>query len=174
MRPYRREIQVVFQDPYGSLSPRLPVSKIVAEGLKIHSIGDAGTRDDMVVQALEEVGIDPMLRHRYPHEFSGGQRQRIAVARALVLKPRLIILDEPTSSLDRTVQFQVIELLRKLQEEHDLAYLFISHDLKVVRALCHELLVLHQGKVVESGPTERIISAPQDPYTRELLQAALD
>ncbi|MFW5722616.1 MAG: ABC transporter ATP-binding protein [Desulfohalobiaceae bacterium] len=173
MRPYRREIQVVFQDPYGSLSPRLPVSKIVAEGLKIHSIGDAGTRDDMVVQALEEVGIDPMLRHRYPHEFSGGQRQRIAVARALVLKPRLIILDEPTSSLDRTVQFQVIELLRKLQEEHDLAYLFISHDLKVVRALCHELLVLHQGKVVESGPTERIISAPQDPYTRELLQAAL-
>ncbi|MFW6324228.1 MAG: ABC transporter ATP-binding protein [Desulfovibrionales bacterium] len=172
MRPFRREIQMVFQDPFGSLSPRMPISEIVAEGLKIHGLGTADTREDLIQKALEDVGLDPDLRHRYPHEFSGGQRQRIAVARALVLKPKLMILDEPTSSLDRTVQFQIIELLRKLQAEHGLAYLFISHDLKVVRSLCHEILVMRTGKVIETGPTEQILSRPENTYTRNLIAAA--
>mgnify|MGYP006289226811 FL=1 len=172
MRPLRREIQVVFQDPFGSLSPRMPVSEIVAEGLKIHGQGDSESRERMVIQALDEVGMNPDLRHRYPHEFSGGQRQRIAIARALVLKPRLIILDEPTSSLDRTVQFQVIELLRKLQAEHELSYLFITHDLKVVRALCHEIIVMLGGEVVEAGPADQIFENPQEDYTKKLLSAA--
>jgi microcin C transport system ATP-binding protein len=172
MRPLRREIQVVFQDPFGSLSPRMPVSEIVAEGLKIHGLGDALSRERMVIEALDEVGLDPDLRHRYPHEFSGGQRQRIAIARALVLKPRLIILDEPTSSLDRTVQFQVIELLRKLQAEHGLSYLFITHDLKVVRALCHDIIVMTGGRVVESGPADKIFDHPEEDYTKKLLSAA--
>jgi len=172
MRPLRREIQVVFQDPFGSLSPRMPVNEIVAEGLKIHGLGDALSRERMVVEALKQVGLDPALRHRYPHEFSGGQRQRIAIARALVLKPQLIILDEPTSSLDRTVQFQVIELLKNLQAEHGLTYLFITHDLKVVKALCHDIVVMRGGQVVEAGPADEIFDNPQEEYTKKLLAAA--
>ena len=174
MRPLRREIQVVFQDPYGSLSPRMPVTDIVAEGLKIHKLGDDADREEKVIRVLEEVGLDPGLRHRYPHEFSGGQRQRIAIARALVLRPQLIILDEPTSSLDRTVQFQIIQLLRELQKNHSLTYVFITHDLKVVKALCHSIVVMKEGRVVEAGDADRIFNAPQQPYTKNLLQAAFN
>ena len=172
MRSHQREIQAVFQDPFGSLSPRMPIRDIIAEGLRIHAIGDEEERDRRVVAAMEEVGLDPGMRHRYPHEFSGGQRQRVAIARVLVLKPKLVILDEPTSSLDRTVQFQVIELLRRLQREHDLAYLFITHDLKVVKALCHTIIVMKDGRVAEAGDADRIFQAPQAETTRELLQAA--
>lgn len=172
VRPYRRQMQVVFQDPYGSLSPRMSVSEIIGEGLRIHDIGSPQTQEAAIIEVLEEVGLDPDARHRYPHEFSGGQRQRIAIARALVLKPALIVLDEPTSALDRTVQKQVVELLRTLQARHNLAYLFISHDLAVVRALSHHLLVMKQGVVVEQGPAEAVFTAPQDAYTRQLLEAA--
>jgi microcin C transport system ATP-binding protein len=174
MQPLRREIQVIFQDPFGSLSPRMPVGEIIAEGLNIHALGDKGSRDQLVIQAMQDVGIDPDLRHRYPHEFSGGQRQRIAIARVLVLKPKLVILDEPTSSLDRTVQFQIIELLRKLQQEFHLTYMCITHDLKVVKALCHTIIVMKQGRVVEADTADTIFSAPRHPYTRELLRAAYD
>jgi microcin C transport system ATP-binding protein len=174
MRPLRRDMQAVFQDPYGSLSPRMPVADIIAEGLGIHGIGSDGERDERVVEAMRSVGLDPGLRHRYPHEFSGGQRQRVAIARVLVLRPQLIILDEPTSSLDRTVQFQVIELLRTLQAERNLAYLFITHDLKVVKALCHTIIVMKSGRVVEAGPADQIFYHPRQPYTRELLEAAFD
>lgn len=172
VRPFRRQMQVVFQDPYGSLSPRMSVSEIIGEGLRIHGIGSSQTQEAAIIEVLEEVGLDPDARHRYPHEFSGGQRQRIAIARALVLKPALIVLDEPTSALDRTVQKQVVELLRTLQARHNLAYLFISHDLAVVRALSHHLLVMKQGVVVEQGPAEAVFTAPQDAYTQQLLEAA--
>lgn len=172
MRPWRREMQVVFQDPYGSLSPRMSVAQIIAEGLEVHNQLDAVQCDVEVIRALEEVGIDPQSRHRYPHEFSGGQRQRIAIARALVLKPALILLDEPTSALDRTVQKQVVALLRELQEKHGLTYLFISHDLAVVRALAHDVIVVKDGKVVERGASHDVFDAPQQAYTRELLAAA--
>ena len=172
MRSLRRQMQVVFQDPFGSLSPRMPISDIVAEGLRIHEPGSEAEIDAKVVRVLEEVGLDPETRHRYPHEFSGGQRQRVAIARALVLKPRLIILDEPTSSLDRSVQFQVIELLRDLQATHHLTYLFITHDLRVVKALCHDIIVMRNGEVVESGPAERVFDTPEQDYTRALLGAA--
>jgi microcin C transport system ATP-binding protein len=174
MQPLRREMQVVFQDPFGSLSPRMSVHKIVEEGLSVHNIGDESEREDMVVEALREVGLDPEARHRYPHEFSGGQRQRISIARALVLKPKLIILDEPTSSLDRTVQFQVVELLRTLQAEHKLTYLFISHDLKIVKAMCHDILVMKDGKIVESGPAESVLNSPTQDYTKALMASAFD
>ena len=175
LRPLRREMQVVFQDPYGSLSPRMSVSEIVAEGLHVHKIGaNAAEREDMIVSALEEVGIDPDSRHRYPHEFSGGQRQRIAIARAMVLKPRFVVLDEPTSALDMSVQAQIVDLLRDLQEKHRLAYLFISHDLKVVRALSDEVIVMKDGKVVEHGTREQIFEKPQQPYTKALLKAAFE
>jgi microcin C transport system ATP-binding protein len=174
MRPLRREMQVVFQDPYGSLSPRMSIAEIVAEGLAVHGIGDRRERDELVVQALEEVGVDPDWRHRYPHEFSGGQRQRIAVARALVLKPRFIVLDEPTSALDMSVQAQIVDLLRELQEKHKLAYLFISHDLKVVRALADDVIVLRAGKVVEQGTADEIFDNPKDPYTQALMAAAFE
>ena len=174
MRPLRRRMQIVFQDPFGSLSPRMTVRQIIEEGLKIHRLAAAGGADDPVASVLEEVGLEPSMQHRYPHEFSGGQRQRIAIARALVLKPRLLVLDEPTSALDMSVQAQIIDLLRALQARHRLAYLFISHDLKVVRALCHEVIVLRDGLVVESGPTETIFEAPQTAYTQALLAAALD
>ncbi len=174
MLPFRRQMQVVFQDPYGSLSPRMPVGKIIAEGLEVHRVGTLESREQAVISALNEVGLDPESRHRYPHEFSGGQRQRIAIARALVLKPRFILLDEPTSSLDRTVQFQVLELLRELQQKYRLTYLFISHDLKVIQALCHHILVMKKGLVVEAGPASQILERPEHPYTRELLSSALD
>ncbi|MFJ3485315.1 ABC transporter ATP-binding protein [Pseudomonas sp. NPDC090202] len=172
MRPWRKQMQVVFQDPYGSLSPRMSVQQIISEGLEVHSELDKVCCEREVIRALEEVGIDPLSRHRYPHEFSGGQRQRIAIARALVLKPALILLDEPTSALDRTVQKQVVSLLRQLQEKHGLTYLFISHDLAVVRALAHDLIVVKDGKVVERGASHDVFDAPQHPYTKELLAAA--
>jgi microcin C transport system ATP-binding protein len=174
MRPLRRQMQVVFQDPYGSLSPRMSVGEIIGEGLKIHGMGDRAERDRRVAEALEEVGLDPAVRHRYPHEFSGGQRQRIAIARAMVLKPRFVVLDEPTSALDMSVQAQIVDLLRDLQAKHGLAYLFISHDLRVVRALSNEVIVMKDGKVVEQGPTDRIFDAPEQPYTRALIAAAFD
>jgi microcin C transport system ATP-binding protein len=172
VRPLRRQMQVVFQDPFGSLSPRMTVSMIVGEGLRIHRMGTAAEQEQAIIDALLEVGLDPETRHRYPHEFSGGQRQRIAIARALVLKPALILLDEPTSALDRTVQRQVVELLRTLQAKYNLTYLFISHDLAVVRALSHHLIVVKEGQVVEQGPADAIFAAPQHLYTQQLLEAA--
>ncbi|CAI8991157.1 ABC transporter ATP-binding protein [Pseudomonas chlororaphis] len=172
LQPWRKQMQVVFQDPFGSLSPRMSVQQIISEGLEVHSHSTAQQCEQQVIQALEEVGLDPASRHRYPHEFSGGQRQRIAIARALVLKPALILLDEPTSALDRTVQKQVVALLRQLQERHGLTYLFISHDLAVVRALAHDMIVIKDGKVVERGPSHEVFEAPQHPYTQELLAAA--
>ena len=175
LRPLRREMQVVFQDPYGSLSPRMSVAQIIEEGLRVHGIGgDEEERDRLVVQALEEVDLDPETRYRYPHEFSGGQRQRIAIARAMVLKPRFVVLDEPTSALDRSVQAQIVDLLRDLQNRHQLAYLFISHDLKVVRALSDEVIVMRAGRVVEHGPAESVFVSPREAYTRALMAAAFD
>ncbi len=175
LRPLRREMQVVFQDPFSSLSPRMSVAQIVEEGLKVHGLAaNAAERRRLIEVALAEVGLDAQAASRYPHEFSGGQRQRIAIARALVLKPRFVVLDEPTSALDMSVQAQIVELLRDLQTRHGLAYLFISHDLRVVRALAHEILVMKDGRIVESGATERVMTAPEHPYTRELMAAAFD
>ena len=175
LRPLRREMQIVFQDPFGSLSPRMTVGEIVGEGLSIHGLGaDHGERQAMIIAALEEVGLDPASRHRYPHEFSGGQRQRVAIARAMVLKPKLLILDEPTSALDMSVQAQIVDLLRQLQTDHDLAYIFISHDLRVVRAMSHEVIVMRGGKVIEQGPAEQIMERPAEPYTRALMAAAFE
>ncbi|MEH6627949.1 MAG: ABC transporter ATP-binding protein [Motiliproteus sp.] len=173
MRPLRRQIQMVFQDPFGSLSPRLSIGQIIEEGLLVHRLGgNQEERRQFIGQALVEVGLDADMQDRYPHEFSGGQRQRIAIARALVLKPKLIILDEPTSALDRTVQSQIIDLLRDLQQRYQLSYLFISHDLAVVRALSHDLLVMKDGEVVEQGPAAQVFTQPQHPYTQRLLEAA--
>jgi microcin C transport system ATP-binding protein len=175
LRPLRREMQVVFQDPYGSLSPRMSIAQIVEEGLKVHDLGGSpAERRKLIDEALLEVGLDPAMAERYPHEFSGGQRQRIAIARAMVLKPRLVVLDEPTSALDMSVQAQIVDLLRDLQARHQLAYLFISHDLKVVRAMADDLIVMREGKVVEQGPAARIFDHPEHPYTRALLAAAVD
>ena len=168
-------MQIVFQDPYSSLSPRLSIAQIVGEGLKVHHLAtdedDARRRID---EALVEVGLEPDAAERYPHEFSGGQRQRVAIARALVLKPRFVVLDEPTSALDMSVQAQIVELLRELQHRHNLTYLFISHDLKVVRALAHEILVMKDGEIVESGTADAILDAPQHPYTKALMAAAFE
>jgi len=172
MRPLRRRLQVVFQDPFGSLSPRMTVQQIIAEGLLTHAVGTPQEREQTVIGVLREVGLDPDSRHRYPHEFSGGQRQRIAIARALVLEPDLILLDEPTSALDRTVQKQIVALLRDLQVRRGLTYLFISHDLAVVHALAHDLIVIKNGKVVEQGPSRDIFARPQQAYTQALLQAS--
>ena len=175
LRALRREMQIVFQDPYSSLSPRLSIAQIVGEGLRVHHL--ARSEDEArrrIDEVLVEVGLDPDAAERYPHEFSGGQRQRVAIARALVLKPRFVVLDEPTSALDATVQAQIVELLRELQQRHGLAYLFISHDLKVVRALAHEILVMKDGQIVESGSADAILNAPQHPYTKALMTAAFD
>lgn len=175
MRPLRRRMQIVFQDPFGSLSPRMSVADIVAEGLKIHEPSlSEGERDRRVAAALEETGLDAATRWRYPHEFSGGQRQRVAIARAMVLKPEFVMLDEPTSALDMSVQAQVVELLRDLQAKHNLAYLFISHDLKVVRALANDIIVMRSGRVVEKGPAKDIIERPTEAYTKALMAAAFN
>ena len=173
LRPLRREMQMVFQDPFGSLSPRMSVGRIVAEGLGIHQVEGAANPRDAVAAALHEVGLDPATMDRYPHEFSGGQRQRIAIARAMILKPKLLVLDEPTSALDMTVQVQIVDLLRDLQRRHKLAYLFISHDLKVVRAMSHRVIVMRQGDIVETGTAEQVFSAPRTDYARNLVEAAL-
>jgi microcin C transport system ATP-binding protein len=175
MRPLRRHMQIVFQDPYGSLSPRLSVGQIIEEGLAIQAPGlSRDERDARVARALKEVGLDPAFSDRYPHEFSGGQRQRIAIARALVLEPKFLILDEPTSALDVSVQAQIVDLLRELQRRHKLAYLFISHDLKVVRALANSIIVLRHGKVVEQGSAQTVFAAPKTEYTKALLAAAFE
>ncbi len=175
MKPLRNQMQVVFQDPFGSLSPRMSIADIVAEGLRVHEPNlSADDRDRKVAEVLEEVGLDSTTRWRYPHEFSGGQRQRIAIARAMVLNPRFVMLDEPTSALDMSVQAQVVDLLRKLQRDHNLAYLFISHDLKVVRALANNVIVMRSGKVVEQGPSEQVFDEPQTDYTKALMAAAFD
>ncbi|MDH6264916.1 microcin C transport system ATP-binding protein [Rhizobium sp. SG_E_25_P2] len=175
MRPLRRQMQIVFQDPYGSLSPRMSVADIVGEGLLVHEPQlTAEERDRTVAEALAETGLDPETRHRYPHEFSGGQRQRIAIARAMVLKPKFVMLDEPTSALDMSVQAQVVDLLRDLQVKHQLAYLFISHDLKVVRALANDIIVMRNGQVVEKGPAGDLFANPREEYTKALLAAAFN
>jgi microcin C transport system ATP-binding protein len=175
LRPLRQRMQIVFQDPYGALSPRLSIGDIVAEGLQVHEPGGtAAAREEAVIQALQEVGLEPEMRHRYPHEFSGGQRQRISIARALILKPKLLMLDEPTSALDMSVQAQIVELLRDLQQRHGMAYLFISHDLRVIRAMSDRVMVMRQGQIVESGPVDEIFDRPQQDYTRALLAAALE
>ncbi|MEQ8814247.1 MAG: ABC transporter ATP-binding protein [Thalassobaculum sp.] len=179
IRALRRDMQIVFQDPYGSLSPRMSIAEIVREGLDVHEPAELGLaaeadKDRRIDAVLREVGLDPAMRDRYPHEFSGGQRQRIAIARAMVLRPKLLVLDEPTSALDMSVQAQIVDLLRDLQAAHDLAYLFISHDLKVVRALAHRVIVMKDGKVVEAGDTEAVMGAPRQAYTRALMAAAFD
>ena len=175
MRALRSDIQIVFQDPFGSLSPRMSIAQIISEGLSVHGIcPDPQEREQLIIDTLIEVGLDPDSRHRYPHEFSGGQRQRISIARAMILKPKLVVLDEPTSALDRTVQSQIIDLLREMQRNHDLTYLFISHDLAVVRAMSDEILVMKNGKVVERGPTEEVVTAPKQTYTQELMASAFE
>jgi microcin C transport system ATP-binding protein len=175
LRPLRREMQVVFQDPYGSLSPRMSVGQIVEEGLRVHQLGRSeAERSAMIDAVLREVGLDPESRDRYPHEFSGGQRQRIAIARAMVLRPRFIVLDEPTSALDMSVQAQIVDLLRALQVRHRLAYLFISHDLRVVRVLSDEVMVMRAGRVVEHGPTAQVFENPRHAYTKALMAAAFE
>jgi len=173
MRLYRKDLQIVFQDPFGSLSPRMSVEQIIEEGLLLQGELGQAQRRSAILAVLSEVGLHQDMMHRYPHEFSGGQRQRIAIARALVLKPRVLILDEPTSALDRTVQKQILQLLRTLQQRRGLTYLFISHDLSVIRALCHNVIVMKKGLMVEQGKTEQLFSSPQNPYTKELLNAAL-
>jgi microcin C transport system ATP-binding protein len=172
MRGHRRDMQVVFQDPYGSLSPRMTAEAIIAEGLGVHGVDPGRNRRDMVGAIMEEVGLNPAMMSRYPHEFSGGQKQRIAIARAMILNPKLVVLDEPTSALDMTVQVQIVDLLRDLQRRHGLAYIFISHDLRVVRAMSHKVMVMRAGDVVEQGETEAIFAHPQSDYTKALMLAA--
>ncbi|PTX45449.1 microcin C transport system ATP-binding protein [Gemmobacter caeni] len=172
LRPLRRDMQIVFQDPFGSLSPRMTVEEIIAEGLGVHGLEPGRNRREMVSDIMVEVGLDPAAMGRYPHEFSGGQRQRIAVARAMILRPKLVVLDEPTSALDMTVQVQIVDLLRALQRKYGLAYLFISHDLRVVRALSHKVLVMRNGDVVEAGDGQAVFETPQTEYTRALMAAA--
>ena len=172
MRVIRRNMQVVFQDPYGSLSPRLTVEQIIAEGLGVHGVAPGRNRTEMVAEIMREVGLDPATMTRYPHEFSGGQRQRIAIARAMILRPLLVVLDEPTSALDMTVQVQIVELLRDLQQKWGLAYIFISHDLRVIRAMAHKVMVMQNGDVVESGSCEDVFTTPKSDYTKALMAAA--
>ncbi|MDR3114764.1 MAG: dipeptide ABC transporter ATP-binding protein [Treponema sp.] len=175
LRPLRRKMQIIFQDPYGSLSPRMTIEHIVGEGLLIHALGTKAERRERVLTCLKEVGMgDEEVLSRYPHEFSGGQRQRICIARSLVLEPSILVLDEPTSSLDRTIQFHVVTLLKELQERRGLSYIFISHDLRILRSLCHEILIMKQGTIVEAGPTGEIMGNPKEAYTQELLRTAFD
>ncbi|WP_408634053.1 ABC transporter ATP-binding protein [Pseudooceanicola marinus] len=174
LRRLRKDMQIVFQDPFGSLSPRMTAEQIIAEGLSVHKIADDRPVRELVAEVMTEVGLDPAAMDRYPHEFSGGQRQRIAIARAMILRPKLVVLDEPTSALDMTVQVQIVDLLRRLQEKYGLAYLFISHDLKVVRAMSHRVMVMRHGDVVEAGPAAQVFDAPQADYTKELFAAAMD
>ncbi|SHO58301.1 ABC transporter ATP-binding protein [Vibrio quintilis] len=169
MLPFRSRMQVVFQDPFSALNPRMSVAQVIGEGLLVHQELSQADAEARICQVMEEVGLDPGTRHRYPNEFSGGQRQRIAIARALILKPKFILLDEPTSSLDRTVQAQVLALLKSLQQKYGLSYLFISHDLNVVKSICHYTIVMRQGQIVEQGNTGQLFSAPQHPYTQELV-----
>jgi microcin C transport system ATP-binding protein len=171
LRRLRKDMQIVFQDPFGSLSPRMTCFQIIAEGLTIHKVDPTRDQRELVHEIMVEVGLDPETMDRYPHEFSGGQRQRIAIARAMVLRPKLLVLDEPTSALDMTVQVQIVELLRDLQRKYGLAYLFISHDLKVIRAMSHKVVVMKRGDVVEYGMTADLYDNPQHEYTRSLLQA---
>ncbi|MFP1642968.1 ABC transporter ATP-binding protein [Pontitalea aquivivens] len=173
LRRLRRDMQIVFQDPFGSLSPRMTVEQIIAEGLTVHGVEPGRNRRGMVAEIMAEVGLDPAAMTRYPHEFSGGQRQRVAIARAMILRPRVVVLDEPTSALDMTVQVQIVDLLRDLQARYGLAYLFISHDLRVVRAMSHKVIVMKQGDIVEAGPAAQVFGAPQTDYTRALMRAAL-
>src|SRR6056297_2154541 len=172
LRKRRSQMQIVFQDPFGSLSPRMTAAQIIAEGLGVHGNPGGRPQRELVAEVMEEVGLNPATMDRYPHEFSGGQRQRIAIARAMILRPKLVVLDEPTSALDMTVQVQIVDLLRSLQRKNDIAYLFISHDLKVVRALSHKVIVMKQGDVVETGETSALFNNPQSEYTRELMRAA--
>ncbi|TVP74102.1 MAG: ABC transporter ATP-binding protein [Rhodobacteraceae bacterium] len=174
LRALRRHLQIVFQDPFGSLSPRMTVEQIIAEGLGVHGVPKGKSARELVAEIMAEVGLDPATMERYPHEFSGGQRQRIAIARAMILRPRLVVLDEPTSALDMTVQVQIVDLLRALQRKHGLAYLFISHDLRVVRALSHKVIVMRAGDVVEAGAIDQVFDAPRSDYTRQLLAAAFE
>ena len=175
MRPLRSRMQIVFQDPFASLNPRMSIRQIIEEGLIVNGIGANGReRNDRVQQALKDAGMPDNILARFPHEFSGGQRQRIAIARAIALEPEFILLDEPTSALDLSVQAQIIDLLRKLQDEKGLSYLFISHDLKVVRALCHRVMVMQYGKIVEQGPVAEVLTNPQTEYTRRLVRAAFE
>jgi microcin C transport system ATP-binding protein len=174
LRSLRRDMQIVFQDPYGSLSPRMSIAEIIAEGLGVHGLRGAVSKRDAVSGAMEEVGLDPATMDRYPHEFSGGQRQRVAIARAMILKPKFLVLDEPTSALDMTVQTQIVDLLRELQRHHGLGYLFISHDLRVVRAMAHKLIVMRAGDVVEAGTADQVFDAPKTEYARALMAAAFN
>ncbi|MBW2465669.1 MAG: ABC transporter ATP-binding protein [Deltaproteobacteria bacterium] len=175
LRPLRKELQVVFQDPFSSLSPRLTIGQIISEGLRVHKIGkDKKDRQRLVLKTLREVGLDEEMAGRYPHEFSGGQRQRIAIARAIALKPKFLVLDEPTSALDMTIQAQIIQLLKNLQQRHGITYLFVSHDLRVIRAMADEVAVMQNGKIVEAGPAAEVFDNPQHPYTRSLFTAAFE
>ncbi len=175
MRPLRSRMQIVFQDPFASLNPRMSIRQIIEEGLIVNAIGvDSQERVERVRQALRDAGLPDTILTRFPHEFSGGQRQRIAIARAIALEPEFILLDEPTSALDLSVQAQIIDLLRKLQNEKGLSYLFISHDLKVVRALCHRVMVMQHGRIVEQGPVAEVLTRPKDPYTQRLVRAAFE
>jgi len=166
-------MQIIFQDPYGSLSPRMTCAQVIAEGLRVHRIVDDAAIEQKVRDIMIEVGLDPAMMHRYPHEFSGGQRQRIAIARAMVLRPKLVILDEPTSALDMTVQVQIVDLLRDLQRRYGLAYIFITHDLKVVRAMSHRVMVMKRGDIIEEGDAEQIFTNPSTEYTKALVDAAM-
>jgi microcin C transport system ATP-binding protein len=175
IKPFRKDVQIVFQDPFSSLSPRMTIGQIIAEGLTLHGIANNSIELNQIIEiALEEVGLSAEMRHRYPHEFSGGQRQRISIARAIVLKPKFIVLDEPTSALDLSIQAQIIDLLRNLQKKYDISYLFISHDLNVVRAMSHRVMIMKDGKVIEEGSVNDIFDSPKQDYTKMLLAASTE